>query len=184
MNRNLPFLTQKLSRLSVGIGQTVSWLTLSMIIILTINVLASWLFNNSSMFLSESITWMHSANFLLAMGYTLNRDEHVRVDIFYSKMSLKNKAWVNLLGTLLFLLPLCAFILWSSWSFVLNSWNFNEASAEAGGIPATYILKSFLLIMPILLIFEAINQIFSNLQIIIDKPSAKHKSEITTEGAN
>lgn len=151
--------TVKLTQSNQMIGKVISWLTLAMVVVLSINVLASWLFNTSSMFLTESISWMHSANFLLAAAFTLAKDEHVRVDIFYAKMSARGKAWVDLLGSLLFLLPVCIFILWASWPFVVASWNINEASAEAGGIPATYILKGFLLLMPLLLIMQAFHQI-------------------------
>ena len=154
----------KLSAASVISGQWISWLTLLMVVLLSINVLSSWLFNSSSIMLSESITWMHSANFLLAAGYTLNRNEQVRVDIFYSKMSLRAKARVDFFGTLLLLLPLSVFIIWSSWSYVWLSWRIGEVSAEAGGLPATYLLKSLLIVMPVLLVMEALNQLAVNLQ--------------------
>ena len=147
------------SFISVVSGRTVSWLTVGMVIILAFNVLSSWLFKSSSILLSESITWMHSANFLLAAAYTLNRNEHVRVDIFYAKMSSKGKAIVDLIGTLTLLIPVSVFIAWASWSYVALSWRIGENSAEAGGMPATYLLKSLLIIMPLLLIIEAINQL-------------------------
>jgi len=163
MKASLSFLSKGITKLPIISGQMVSWLTVSMVLILTINVLSSWLFNRSSILMSESITWMHSANFLLAAAYTLNRGDHVRVDIFYSKMSVKAKAVVDLLGTLFLLLPVSLFIIWSSWSYVLLSWRLGEVSAEAGGMPATFILKSLLIVMPVLLIIEAINQIMINL---------------------
>ena len=151
------------SRVSIVSGRLVSWLTVVMVLVLAFNVLSSWLFNSSSIMLAESVTWMHSANFLIAASYTLHRNEHVRVDIFYAKMSPHRKALVDLMGTLLLLLPVCVFILWSSWSFVLLSWKIGEVSAEAGGMPALYVLKSFLILMPALLVIEAIHQIISNL---------------------
>lgn len=150
------------SLISISSGKLVSWLTIGMVTILTINVLSSWWFKTSWIILSESVTWMHCANFLLAAAYTLNRNEHVRVDIFYAKMSEKRKALVDLLGTLLFLIPLSVFIFWASWSYVALSWKFNEASAEAGGMPAIYLLKGMLLLMPVLLLIEGINQLIVN----------------------
>lgn len=177
MNTILSFLATRLSTISVISGQLVSWLTLAMVIILTLNVLSSWLFNSSSILLSESIIWMHSANFLLAAGYTLNRNEHVRVDIFYAKMSTKSKALVDLLGTLLLLIPVSIFIIWSSWSYVLLSWRIGEVSAEAGGMPGTFILKSFLIVMPILLIIEALNQLCINIQQLKGKSTDNHAKQ-------
>ncbi|WP_444996640.1 TRAP transporter small permease subunit [Aliikangiella sp. IMCC44359] len=150
------------TQISITVGRLVSWLTLGMVFILTLNVLSSWLFKSSSILLSESITWMHSANFLLAAAYTLNRDEHVRVDIFYNRLSNRSQAIVNLLGTILLLIPFSTFITWASWSYVSLSWRIGEVSAEAGGMPATYILKSFLILMPALLFIEAINQLYKS----------------------
>jgi TRAP-type mannitol/chloroaromatic compound transport system permease small subunit len=148
-------------------GQIISWLSLLMVIFLAINVLSSWLFQTSSILVTESITWMHRANFLLAAAYTLNSNEHVRVDIFYSRMSTKSKALVDLLGSIFLLLPVSVFIIWSSWSYVALSWRINEVSAEAGGLPYTFIIKGFLILMPALLIIEAINQIIINSQRLI-----------------
>lgn len=168
MKYSFNLLADRISKVSIFTGRIVSWLTIGMVVILSLNVLSSWLFNLSAILLTESVTWMHSANFLLAAAYTLNRGEHVRVDIFYAKMTAKRKALVDLLGTLFLLLPVCAFILWSSWSFVFLSWNIGEVSAEAGGLPFLWILKGFLIAMPVLLIIEAIAQIFKNIAIITE----------------
>lgn len=163
MKNNSSSLALYLSFITVNTGRMVSWLTFFMVILLGINVLSSWLFQTSSILISESITWMHNANFLLAGAYTLNRNEHVRVDIFYAKMSIKGKAIVDLTGTLFLLLPVCIFIIWASWSYVLLSWKINEVSAEAGGFAYLFILKGFLILMPLLLIIEAINQLVLNI---------------------
>ena len=143
-------------------GKIVSWAIIFMVVFTVINVLASWLFKTSWIWLRESITWMHGANFLLACAFTLNQNGHVRVDVFYSKMSQQKKAIVNFLGTLLLLIPTSIFIAWASWPAFLLSWRVGEVSSEAGGLPAVYILKGFLLIMPILLIIEAINQLMKS----------------------
>ncbi len=148
-----------LNQFSIHIGRAVSWLTIAMILFILINVVASWLFNTSWIWLRESVTWLHGANFLLAAGYSLNRQSHVRVDIFYSKMSLRQQAMVDTFGTLFLLLPTCLFIAWASWPAFLLSWRVGEVSSEAGGLPALYLLKSLLLLMPLLLSVEAINQL-------------------------
>jgi len=184
MNANWSAVSQFFDKIATFSGQLVSWLTLSMVVVLTINVLSSWLFNSSSILMSESITWMHSANFLLAAAYTLNRGEHVRVDIFYAKMSQKGKAIVDLLGTVFLLLPVSAFIIWASWSYVSLSWRIGEVSAEAGGMPAVYILKSMLIVMPVLLMIEALNQILLNIGRLSSPPSTSPLSENhTNQGA-
>ncbi|TQV88313.1 TRAP transporter small permease subunit [Aliikangiella coralliicola] len=168
----------QLSNITVITGQLVSWLTVAMVVLLTLNILASWLFKSSSILVSESITWMHSANFLLAAAYTLNRNEHVRVDIFYAKMSVRAKALVDLLGTLLLLLPVSLFIIWASWSYVSLSWRIGEVSAEAGGMPATYILKGFLIVMPLLLVLEGISQLYRNFCLFTGENNIQDKTGV------
>ncbi len=143
-------------------GQSVAWLTLFMVLFSVVNVLASWLFDMSWIWLRESVTWMHGANFLLAAAYTLNRQSHVRVDIFYAKMSRKKQALVDFVGTWLLLLPTSIFIAWASWPTFYLSWRVGEISSEAGGLPALYLLKGLLLLMPLLLILEAINQLIKS----------------------
>lgn len=172
-----------LSLVGLYTGRLVSWLTLGMVLVLTLNVLASWLFNTSWIILSESITWMHSANFLLAAAYTLNRNEHVRVDIFYAKMSEQKQAIVDLFGTLFLMIPVSVFVFWSSWSYVALSWRIGEKSAEAGGLPATFLLKGMLLLMPILLVIEGINQLFVNWRKLQVSKNTPENKESTTKKA-
>ncbi len=140
-----------------------------MVVFSVINVLASWLFNLSWIWLRELVSWLHGGNFLLAAAYTLNHQSHVRVDIFYSKMNSTAKAIVDFAGTLFLLIPTCIFIAWASWPAFMLSWRVGEVSSEAGGLPAVFLLKSLLLIMPILLIIEAINQLFKSASVLFSK---------------
>ena len=156
-----------LDNLSQYVGHSVAWLTLLMIVFSLLNILSSWLFNSSSIAIQESVTWMHGFNFLLAIAYTLNKNDHVRVDIFYAKMSFKNKAVVDLIGSLFLLTPTAIFIAWASWPAFYLSWRVAEVSPEPGGLPMLFVLKALLLLMPLLLIIEAINQIIKNIQLII-----------------
>ena len=156
-----------LDNLSQYVGHSVAWLTLLMIVFSLLNILSSWLFNSSSIAIQESVTWMHGFNFLLAIAYTLNKNDHVRVDIFYAKMSFKNKAVVDLIGSLFLLTPTAIFIAWASWPAFYLSWRVGEVSSEPGGLPMLFVLKALLLLMPFLLAIEAINQIIKNIQLII-----------------
>ncbi|MDH5433887.1 MAG: TRAP transporter small permease subunit [Gammaproteobacteria bacterium] len=176
MKEKLLKLAQITSVTGVLIGRLVSWLTLGMVVVVSVNVLSSWLFSVSSILASEAVTWMHSANFLLAAAYTLNRNDHVRVDVFYSKMNERMKAWVDFLGGIILLLPVSIFIFWASWSYVIQSWRIGESSAEAGGMPALFLLKGLLLVMPVLLVLEGLGQIIKNLAFIIqNEESMKEK---------
>jgi TRAP-type mannitol/chloroaromatic compound transport system permease small subunit len=139
-------------------GRLIAWLTLLMVIVTCIVVAQRYLFDSGSIRLQESITFMHAAVFLLTAAYTLSVDAHVRVDIFYSRMNARNQALVNLLGTLLMLLPFCGFLIWSSWDFVSMSWSVREASPESGGLPYPFpaVMKSFIPIAATLLVLQGI----------------------------
>lgn len=144
-------LAAALETVSVAVGRSVALLTVLMVLVTALVVLLRYLFGLGWIWLQESITWMHAAVFMLAAAYTLAREEHVRVDVFYREMSPRARAWVDLVGTLVLLLPVCAFLLWSSWGYVASAWGMSEGSRESGGLPALYLLKSVLVAMPVLL---------------------------------
>ena len=109
-------------RFSDSVGRLVSWLTLVMVLVTFVIVVLQKVFNLNWIWLQESVTWMHAVVFMIGAAYTLNRDGHVRVDIFYRDMSPAKQAWVNIGGVILFLMPVCGFIFWSSWDYVSVSW--------------------------------------------------------------
>ena len=140
-----------LDRLSTILGKTVSWLTLLMVIVTFVVVVMRYVFDAGLIWLQESVVWMHAAVFMLGAAYTLQQEEHVRVDIFYREMSARRKAIVDLAGVVVFLLPVCAFLAWKSYDFVAVSWKLGEASRESGGLPYPLIplLKTALILMPV-----------------------------------
>jgi TRAP-type mannitol/chloroaromatic compound transport system permease small subunit len=149
---------QLLERINVAIGRATAWLTLVMVIVTFIIVVLRYAFDLGWIWLQETVTWMHAAVFMLAAAYTLARDEHVRVDVFYRNFSPQRKAVVDALGALLFLLPVCGFLLWTSWDYVSVSWSIRESSREAGGLvfPWPSILKSFIPLLALMLIGQAL----------------------------
>ena len=140
-----------LDAFSIRVGHAVSWLTLLMVIVTFVIVVLRYVFGTGLIWLQESLTWMHAAVFMLGAAYTLQREEHVRVDIFYRKMSEQQRAWVNLLGVLVFIFPMCAFFVYESIDYVAASWSLREVSRNSGGLsyPAVPLLKSVLVIMPV-----------------------------------
>lgn len=150
---SLPDILDQISELS---GRGVAWLTLLMVVLTFLIVVLRYGFDTGWIALQESVSWLHACVFMLGASYALKRDSHVRVDIFYQQFSRRGRAWVDLLGSLLLLLPVCLFIFYASWEYVLGAWEIGEASAETGGLPALYLLKSLLLIMPVLLILQAL----------------------------
>lgn len=147
----------KIDALNDRVGQLSAWLVLVMVFITFLVVILRYGFNFGRISLQESITYLHAFVFMLAGAYTLKHNQHVRVDIFYQDMSTRNKAKVDLFGTLFLLLPFVGFIAWTSFDYVLNSWKLLESSREAGGLPFVYILKTLIPLMAILLFLQAIS---------------------------
>lgn len=132
-------------------GQAIAWLTLALGLAGAAVVVLRYAFDTGWIWMQESLTWMHALTFMLGAAYTLEADEHVRVDVFYRRAAPRAQAIVDLLGTLLFLLPLCAFLLWTSLPYAEASWRVAERSREAGGLPALYLLKAVIPLMAVLL---------------------------------
>lgn len=136
-------------------GKAIAWLTLLMVLLTFTIVVLRYGFNMGWIWLQESLSYLHVAVFSVVAAWALQQDGHVRVDIFYAAMTPRNRARVDLLGTLIFLVPFCVFILIISWPYVANSWKLLESSREAGGLPLVFLLKSLILVMPALLLGQA-----------------------------
>ncbi len=157
-----------LDRVSIVSGRITSWLTILMVIVTVVIVVMRYVFDAGAVWLQESVVWMHAVVFMVGSAYTLQQDEHVRVDIFYRDMSERRRAWIDLLGALLFLLPLCIFLGYKSWDFVVVSWQLGESSREPGGMPYPFVplLKSVLLVMPLLLGLQGVSMLLRALRVI------------------
>ena len=132
-------------------------------------VLLRYGFDIGSIAMQESINYMHAMVFLLGAAYTLKYNEHVRVDIFYTGFSARKKAFVDLFGSLFILMPVMIFIFWISWQYVVDSWQVLESSREAGGLAGVYVLKTFILLMPVLLLMQALANVLRSITIIANK---------------
>ena len=157
-------LINKLERFIDWTGRSVSWLTLLMVIITFIVVVLRYAFDIGWIALQESVTYLHAMVFLIGASWAMQQEAHVRVDIFYSRMSEKHKALVDLVGSILMLLPVMLFITWVSWEYVIDSWDVLEGSREAGGLPAVFLLKTLILVMSAMLIMQGLVQIVRSAQ--------------------
>ncbi len=124
-------------------------------------------FNISAIALQESVIYLHSALFMLAAGYALKHNAHVRVDIFYRTFGPQGRAWVNLLGCVFLLFPMAGFIFYASLDFVHFSWSIQERSSEADGLPYLYLLKSLIPAMAVLLVLQAVSECLRSLQTLL-----------------
>ncbi len=129
-----------------------------MVLLTFVIVVLRYAFDLGWIWLQESVIWMHAAVFMLAAAYTLAEDEQVRVDIFYRDLPLRKKAFVDLAGTLLFLIPFTLFLIAKSWGFAAVSWRIHETSPDAGGLvfPMVPLMKSFIPLMGLLLLLQGI----------------------------
>lgn len=150
-----------IDRWSDRLGRGLYWLTLAMIGIGAFNAIARYLDRYTDMGLSSNLWielqwYLFSLLFLLGAAYTLKHDDHVRVDVLYSRLSRRGKAWINVLGTALFLLPFCAVVLWMSIPFVTNSWAILEGSPDPGGLPR-YPIKTVIPLALLLVMIQGVS---------------------------
>lgn len=139
------------------IGRAVSWLALIMVLTQFAVVLMRYVFGLSSIYMQESIVYMHAIIFLAASGYTLLHDGHVRVDIFYGSASMRGRALINLIGVCMLLLPMAVTTLLASFNYVLQSWSVFEVSQEGTGLPLIFALKTFIWVFAAVLILQGIS---------------------------
>lgn len=151
---------------SIRVGHAMAWLTLVMVLVTSIIVVMRYAFEFGVIWLQEALSWIHAVVFMLGAAYTLQRDEHVRVDIFYRKMSTKRRAWVDAIGVSLFLFPLCGFFLYECYDYVAASWSMREVSVNAGGLPYPFVplLKTILLVMPVAVALQGLSLLLSSIR--------------------
>lgn len=160
------------------VGRAIAWLTLAMVLLSFTVVVLRYVFNIGSIAMQESVLYLHALIFMAGAAYTFKHDGHVRVDIFYQKMSVKVQAIVNLFGVLFLLLPVVLFIFYISFDYVVLSWRIKEQSPEAGGLSILYLNKTLLLVLPIALFIQALAEILRNI-CIIQQPLSQHSAHLS-----
>lgn len=162
--------TQAIDRLNDRIGSAIQWLALVLVLVGAFNALARYAARYTSVSLSSNayldLQWyLFSLIFLLGAAYGVKQDYHVRVDVIYSRIGQRSRAWIDLLGTVFFLIPLSLVMLWVSWPPVLRSWSILEASSDPGGLPR-YPIKTVILVSFALLLLQAVSQAAKNVAIL------------------
>lgn len=150
------------------VGTCVSWLTTLMVLVVCYDVFTRYLLRKSSVAVQELEWHLFAVIFLLAAGYTLRHDKHVRVDVFYARLSRKKKAFIDLAGTLVFLIPFTVLVIWSSLGFVENSFRAMESSPDPGGLPFRYLLKACIPFGFVLLLLQALSLLIKSLTTIFE----------------
>ena len=157
-------------------GKACAWLTVFLVIGTAVVVVLRYGFGIGATALQEAVLYAHALVFMGAAAWVLQRNAHVRVDIFYQKFSGRRQALVEIFGNLLFLLPV-AFLGWASWDYVSNAWSTLEASSESGGLKFVYLQKSIILVLVISLVLQGVSNLIKALYVITGRlpaPEVKH----------
>lgn len=141
-----------------AIGRWASWLVVAVVLLCFAGVSLRYGFDLGWVALQEAYQALHATAFLLAGAWVLRRDEHVRVDVWYRGRSPTTQAWVNLLGAVLLLLPVCGFIAWASLDYVAAAWRVLEGSRQPGGLPGVFLIKTLIPVSAGLLLLAGVSQ--------------------------
>ena len=152
-------LARVIDAVNARFGQACAWLTLFLVLGTGVVVVLRYGFGIGATALQEAVLYAHALVFMGAAAWVLQRNGHVRVDIFYQRFTPRYQALVEVLGTLLFLLPVCLFLGWASWDYVANSWATLEGSSESGGLKFVYLQNSIILVLVICLILQGLSEI-------------------------
>lgn len=163
--RHLLGFARGIDRLNDSIYMAIRWLTLAMIVVGALNALVRYLTKFTGVSFASNayldIQWyMFSLIFLLGAAAGLRQEMHVRVDVLYERLTPRARAWIDVAGTALFLLPFCVTMLVTSWPAVQNSWAVREGSPDPGGL-VRYPIKAVLLICFVLLFLQGISQLIT-----------------------
>ncbi len=173
---------QAINRLSGVFGWLAGWLCMAMIGVVFIDVVARYVFASGSIAMQELEWHLFAAMFLLGAAYTMSENANVRVDVFYGRMNPRTKAVVDILGTLLFVIPMCSLILYSSYDFVTYSYQIQEVSVDPGGLPYRFAFKALLPLGYLLVLVQSLAVISRNVRLLSGDatagPGYTHREEV------
>lgn len=148
------------------IGNIFIWLSVGIVVVCFWVVVERYAFGNTRLWMQDLYPWMNGVMFTAVAGYALYRNDHVRVDIFFRPASAIRKAWLDLLGVFLFLLPFTYTVWVSSFIFVERSVGLREASSNPGGMPGLYVLKAFILVFAVVIAIQGISMAIRSILVI------------------
>jgi len=166
----LKFIIRIANAVNEWVGKTASWLTLFLVLLVCFDVGKRYLFRNADVWGMELEWHIFAAIFLLGAGYAFKHDRHVRVDLFYSNFSKRDKAWTNLIGGIIFLIPWCILIIIASFSYSKGSFDIMEGSPNPGGLPFRFIIKFAVTFGISLLLLQAIANVSESFLVLIGNP--------------
>lgn len=182
--RQVHTLTTRLDQFADLTGLIIGPLLGVMLVSTFIVVVSRYGFDYGAVKLQETVIYLHATVFMLGFGYTLKQDGHVRVDIIYQKFGSQGQAIINVAGTLFLMLPMCGFILYSSLDYVAFSWQLKEGSAEPGGLPFVYLLKTLIPLSAGFLILQGVAELCRNIIVLSQYSKSELKDKRSIEQSN
>lgn len=158
-------LSRGIDRMNTIIGRSVSWLILVAVLVSAINAIVRKVYSISSNAWLELQWYLYGAAFLLAAAYTLMENEHIRIDILYGHWKRRTQHWIDLIGTVFFLMPFCALSIWLIWPWLMRSYRGGEMSMNAGGL-ILWPAKALLLASFVLLFIQGISEIIKKIAVM------------------
>ena len=172
----LALLVRTISGLNRAVGEVLSWLALGCVLVCFTVVVQRYAFATSTLWMQDLYVWLGGAMFTGVAGFALLRDDHVRVDIFYRPWSIRRKAIADLIGVVIFLIPFMLVILVYSLPYVQRSWRIFEGSANIGGMPGLFVLKTFIPIFAVLVLLQGIAWAFRSILVLTGREEALPES--------
>lgn len=168
-------LIRHIDAFNAAIGRAVAWLCLPIIAVIVLDVVSRHFFATGSVALQELEWHFHGVLFLLAIALTYQRDGHVRIDVVSHRLSERARAWIEVAGCLLFLLPYSAVLCWLSLGFVVRSWGFAEVSDAPGGLGYRWLIKSFLPLAFALIFLQGVSVLSKELLRLVGREPADER---------
>ena len=171
-------LSRAIDALNERVGRLVFWLILVMVLVSSGNAVSRYALSMASNAWLELQWYLFSAVFLLCAGYTLLHNEHIRIDIINSLWSRRVQIWIDIFGTVFFLMPMSLYIMWSSWEPFMNAWTSGEVSGSAGGLirwPARLLIPIGFFLLSLQGISELIKRV-AFLRGLIPDPAEKQEA--------
>ena len=153
-----------IDRITARVAELAGWSCFILVILICLDVGMRYLLNSSFIWMMELEIYLFAMVFMLGSAYALQKDKHVRVDVFYDRWSERTQAWIDLSGTVLLLLPWTCILIWVGWQYTRMSWLIGEGSAQPGGLPALYILKALIPLGMLLLGLQGISLMYHSIQ--------------------
>jgi TRAP-type mannitol/chloroaromatic compound transport system permease small subunit len=165
----LATIIRAISAVNRAIGLTLAWLSLAVVLVCFAVVVQRYFLHVTQLWLQDLYVWLSGAMFTGVAGYALLRDDHVRVDILYRPWPTRRKAIADLFGVIVFLLPFVTVVATYGYTFIARSWRLYEGSANIGGMPGLFVLKSFILVFCVLVGLQGIAMALRSILVLNDR---------------